>query len=788
MRILIALFAFFCVSCHSALIFAAPGEKFSIDIPSGYRHESLLLLAHQTNHEILFDISSIPNKRIPATHGTLSVEEALIQLLWGNDITYSVLNKQIRVSIVSPNAYQLPQITVHEYLRDRGVIHNDDSQENFPLFHLPLSIQSISTEQIDEFEAQSISDALNYIEGIEYLEHFFGIHPHYYSRGFATPFSIDGKFYRNSLILIDPVVVERIDIIQGPSASFLAPGGRLNFVTKKPTRNRDLSWSLTAGSYDYYKTTLDIDLSSKKHLNLSGRLIAAYEEKKDIRPYVFEKNYTLAPSMSYTLPQDWQLLIAGYTHQNNEYPSQFTYHDSVTERAIPRDQTMGYPWAESTINDSSLAIDLMSPQINNWTFRTGAYWSYATNDLKMQGILMPDSEGNTYPVLSYYEDVVARSRGIDAAIEKSFSLRNTPTLLRLSLDYQRFFSDTPTYDIQVSEHVFNIYNPNYDTPEPVTPDRVGTYFSEGEFMSLSLLQHLYFTDRLSVFYDIRWENLDIDGLFTDSRFNVNWRAKGDDAELSKQLGINFDLTDTLASHLSYTNSFTNQTIPIANKIDNVFDEEITFVEPIKNHQFEISLKKNWLNQTLYSQISAYYLTQSNIQTFTIENQTPIGEQAEKQYSSGLSVNISGKIFKNTNVIGNINYNNNNVSVSNVSNIGVYTLTAPADDTTKRHKNTAKIIANLWLYYRGLLQNTEFGIGQNYVSKRYGDDKNSFILPAFSKTEILLKYTGKHGTSISFSIRNLFDKSYYESSQGSPYLVELGDPRSAQLTIRSKLSI
>ncbi len=592
MRILITLFAYFCLSCHSSLILATPQTKYSIDIPAGSIHDSLLLLAHQTNHEILFDISRIPNKHASAVHGTASLEESLTQLLRGSGITYAIHNKQIRVSIVSPSVFQLPPVSVHEYLRDRGVIHNDDSQESFPLFRLPLSVQSISGEQIEEFEAQSISDILNYIEGIEYLEHFFGIHPHYYSRGFATPFSIDGKFYRNSLILVDPSIIERIDIVQGPSASFLAPGGRLNFVTKKPAQKRELDLSISAGSYDYYRTELNLNYSPINAPNFSTLFIGAYEKQNDIRPFVFEENYTFSPSISYMHSDGWEVLLAGYSHQNNEYPNLFTYHDSVTETAIPRDQTMGYPWAESTINDSSLAIDLTYPKKDSWTLRAGAYWSYATNDLTMQGILMPDSAGNTFPLHSHYEDVIARSRGIDTSLEKSLLLINTPTLLRLGFDYQRFFNDTPTYDVQVSEQPFNIYNPNYDAAEPSKPEKVGTYLAEGEFISLSLSQHLYLSDRLAVFYEIRWEDLHIDALFTDSRFNVTWQAKGDDNEFSKQLGINYNLSDTVSSHLTYTNSFTNQTIPIASEIDNIFNEDVTFVEPINNHQLELSLKSS----------------------------------------------------------------------------------------------------------------------------------------------------------------------------------------------------
>ncbi len=158
MRILITLFAYFCVSCHSAHILATPQTKYSIDIPAGYRHDSLLLLAYQTNHEILFDISRIPNKHVPAVHGIASLEEALTQLLRESDITYAIHNKQMRVSVVVPSVFQLPAISVHEYLRDRGVIHNDDSQESFPLFHLPLSVRSVFTDLCILFNTVEYTD------------------------------------------------------------------------------------------------------------------------------------------------------------------------------------------------------------------------------------------------------------------------------------------------------------------------------------------------------------------------------------------------------------------------------------------------------------------------------------------------------------------------------------------------------------------------------------------------------------------------------------------------------
>jgi len=74
-------------------------------------------------------------------------------------------------------------------------------------------------------------------------------------------------------------------------------------------------------------------------------------------------------------------------------------------------------------------------------------------------------------------------------------------------------------------------------------------------------------------------------------------------------------------------------------------------------------------------------------------------------------------------------------------------------------------------------------GVSYVGSRYTDAANSQLLPAYTLTDLGLRWNFAEGLSASVRGRNLFDETYARSTYGGSQWV-LGDPRTVELTIHA----
>lgn len=784
-------------------------ERFHLNIPSSSLHDSLIELAAQIQYEILFGVESVPKIKSIKLQGEFTVDKALEKLLDSSNLHYTLSNQQIRIFQPRLKSTHLPTVTVFGYLRSANlrISHNETSQDSFPLHQIPLSIQSISRDHMDDVQAFDIKDALTYANGIEYFSLAGGINPKYYSRGIETPFSIDGKYYRRTILVLDPSVVERIDLIQGPSISFLEPGGLINFVTKKPKKSRHRELTFTTGSDDLYRTEMDINISNTH--NKSLRIIATVQKKNHIKKFAFNNKVVLASSASFEFSNKTHLLLSSYYKTEEKYPNTQTYHESVLNKRLPREQTMGAPWAKSTIRDSFIAADLTNVQFSSWLVNGGINWNISDTNNTFTSVLdNVSAEGNAALIQLNVKGIVNKAYGFDIAAERKAFLFKHPILLRFGLDYQHYNQHNPIYGQVQFIGKFNIYQPNYDFKQPKRPEQSGVLDQINDFTGLFFAQSFYLPHNITLHSDFRYEIMKIDGELEDQIPNVitgeitttHWKSTKQYRELTPQLGLNLPLYDSLSTHISYSESFSYQTTFLANKISDANIFETHYVSPIRNQQVELSLKKTWRNEHLFGNLTLYHLKRSNIITLNKKSAPTIQESpsnnqtlfentpASDETSEGLSISLSGQISSKLNIISNINYNHNTTSTQQAAgSIGGLSFSTPANKTNNRAQATAQLNANAWLNYDiqfKPFRDFKFGFGIKYVGKKYGDRENNFTLPAYTKFDTFITYNRWKSLSLGFSIRNITDKYYYESSLGKAFLIEEGDFRSFYLTVKS----
>ncbi len=213
--------------------------------------------------------------------------------------------------------------------KDRGYAATNaisGSRVNTPIKDLPIPIQVITSEFIDDIGATDLRKALSYVAGItlqsqndlENAGRTFGSaygpggvnnpegvtsNPNQVQmkiRGFITNNTLRDGFLRGNGT--DSVNIERIEVVEGPNALLYGTGnfgGVVDYLTKQPMDRQKGSASVSYGTNNFKRTTLDVTgpISVKNHLNY--RLTGAWEAAETDVDYQKNKHYFIAPSLSW---------------------------------------------------------------------------------------------------------------------------------------------------------------------------------------------------------------------------------------------------------------------------------------------------------------------------------------------------------------------------------------------------------------------------------------------------------------------------------------------------------
>ena len=148
----------------------------------------------------------------------------------------------------------------------------------------PQSTSVITRQQMDDRAIGSVRDVMENATGMN-VQQAESERLTYYSRGFSMDtFQFDGvvkplnSLYQFGEGNLDPAIYDHVEIIRGATGLMSGtgnPGGSVNFIRKRPTREfREAK--VSAGSHDTYRG--EIDLSTP--FNASGSVRGAWSARK----------------------------------------------------------------------------------------------------------------------------------------------------------------------------------------------------------------------------------------------------------------------------------------------------------------------------------------------------------------------------------------------------------------------------------------------------------------------------------------------------------------------------
>ncbi|MEM9633413.1 MAG: TonB-dependent receptor plug domain-containing protein, partial [Pseudomonadota bacterium] len=184
-----------------------------------------------------------------------------------------------------------------------------------PLIKTPQAVSVVPSQQIEDQDARSVSQALRYTAGVatEYRGSS-NLRDEMYIRGFGyVPRYVNGlEFGWSSLGQINPYVLERIEVLKGPASILYGqanPGGIVNLVTKKPTGQTRREIELTTGIDARIGGAFDFQGTFDKEGVWSYR-VAGIAERFDLEEDgLSQEGMTLAPSIRWAPTDDTSLTL-----------------------------------------------------------------------------------------------------------------------------------------------------------------------------------------------------------------------------------------------------------------------------------------------------------------------------------------------------------------------------------------------------------------------------------------------------------------------------------------------
>lgn len=610
---------------------------------------------------------------------------------------------------------------------------------------LPQSVQVIDAQIIEQQQAIRLSEVIKNANGVYVSSARGGAQESFYSRGYDISNSTASNMFKNGFrfnagSIPEVASLERVEFLKGGSALLfgnVAPGGILNLVTKTPKFERGGEISMQAGSYNYYKPT--VDFYGPLNKSIAYRFVGSYENSKSFRDEVKNDRIYFNPSFLFNISEKTNITVQGDYLSADWTPDFGTGIIGKEILDLPRNAYYGALWSNGNTKSASASVLFNHDFNKNWKLTFNS--SFQNYD-RRQTSTSQMSNLDTYATRGDWKRGLTRNKNQERLLGDQLSLQgtfNTGTIkhqIFTGADWENSLTKAYTFvffdnagNIKTTENnTINLFNYDISAESRVVPfasrasqivstdaKRFGTYFQD--LISIN--------EYVKVLAGIRWswqesqattyKETVVNKIQTVSPENATptLAAKRLDNAFSPKAGLIIQPTKEITLFGSYSNSFTPNT-------GNTFNAEP--LKPSIIDQYETGIKTELFKGLLTTNVTAYRIKNNNlVQTaafmqdgVTPNNDTSIKVMSGETRSDGIEVDVTAKPIEGLSIMAGYSYNDMRYTKTSKIN-GSF---IEGDRVARTPQNTA----NLSFFYTvptGILKGLSVGAIGNYIGDRIG---------------------------------------------------------------------
>jgi len=760
------------------------------DIPAGPLGATLNQFAQQAGVAIVFQSQNLQGLNGPGLKGTYSVDAGFDRLLQGSG--YRVIKgDQVYALEANPAATDAMELGPTQVSTNQlgNVTEGTDSYTPGSIAtatrlvltpkETPQSVTVVTRKHMDDFGLNNVDDVMRHTPGIT-VSAFDTDRTNYYARGFSiNNFQYDGipstarnVAYSAGNTLSDMAIYDRVEVLKGATGLLTGAGSlgaTINLVRKKPTADFQGHASLGAGSWDNYRSELDVSGPMTESGNVRGRAVAAYQDKRSFMDRYSRKSPVYYGIMEFDLSPDTMLTVGGDYQDSlptaSSWSGSFPLINANGDRnSVKRSFNNAANWS-SWEQYTRTAFAMLEHDLGNgWVTKLQL-------DHKINGYhaLMGSIQGDepradgTAKITSgkYTGETVSDSADLYASGPFSLGGREHELVVGGSIGIsdwngKGYWNLTPNM-VDFNNWHGHATQPDWGAPQQYTDD---TIRQTGAYMTT----RLNLADDLKLLLGGRVVNYHLTGN------NPSYRETG---RFVPYVGVVYDLNDTYSVYASYTDIF----MPQENYNR---DRQNQLLEPDEGQNYELGLKADFFNGRLNASAAYFEVHENNraVSDDDYNNLKPTPQnyayKGTKAVTKGYELEVSGELSPGWQI--QTGYTHKVVRDDQDQKISTF----EPEDQVKLY-TTYKL--------KGDLDKLTVGGGVRWQSVGWQDIYNNphggyeeFSQEAYWLVDLMTRYQITKNVSATLNVNNIFDKSYY-TNIGFYNSAAYGEPRNFMVTTR-----
>ncbi|MCW3465073.1 TonB-dependent receptor [Chitinophaga nivalis] len=661
-----------------------------------------------------------------------------------------------------------------------------------PLKEVPQSISYVTKELMQDQQSLRVGEVVKNMSGVSQYTSY----DDFIIRGFRTQNNGQVQLL-NGLRTItgfwkQPLTnyLERVEVIKGPASVLFgnsSPGGIINRVTKKPLMEKRQSLSFSSGSFNTFRGFADFTGPMNTSKTLLYRLNLGYENAQSFRDLQFDKNFIVAPSISFLPNEKTRLnLDVVYNRSMSRLDRGQAVYGNNDIYSVPVSKSLNA--ANDYLNEDNVMITTsFSHQFNKHIQFNVAYlktiWDEDLLEHRTANGYAKDSANRELPTLVEMQVLIRKRKVFSDNVSAYFTFDVNTGVIghKIVTGYDYAQSKMPWGAAQsvangyrnntnTAAGAYNKDNPGkflYETvngvkrPVPNVPHFDLT--SESPYQLFDMSKYFYTKSNYdATFY--RTQGIYVQDQLTLGKFQallglrydrytdfLNYTKKAQQQVVQEALIPRIGLVYTMNRHVNlyatYTEGYNPQTASTINNPNagGPFD-------PLLSNLIEAGAKSDWFNDRLSVTLSAYRIRLKNVLYKAGDAGNPdLMRQVGQVESKGIEMDVKGQLTPDWYLTAAYAFNESAIKESpKASEIGRQSPGAP------KHQGS------VWTKYsirNGKLKGLGIGAGSNFVTERNVDGNDIQTLPAYTLVNAAIYYKIDR-FQLQVNLNNIFNKTYW----------------------------
>ncbi|MFJ4153184.1 TonB-dependent siderophore receptor [Pseudomonas sp. NPDC089752] len=787
----------------------ANAEVVSLDIPAQSLDSALRQLGSQTQLQFVYSPETLRGLRSSPVKGSMEANDALGQLLRGTGIRYRVEGNtvilpppaehnssslQLDETSVTANTLGASTEGTASYTTGTASIGGKTQKT---LRETPQSVSVMTKQRMEDQNLSSLTQVLDQTTGITVVGGNDSKNE-IYSRGFVIrSIQTDGgaPMLRNETYdtLPDMTAYDHVEVLRGSDGLYGGtgdPGGSINLVRKRALPYNQLKISQSAGSWDNYRTEIDLTGPLAFDGALRGRVAMSYEDKKYFYDNADSEKHVVFGTLEADLTPDTLLTVGGtyeWRDMDGYWDRGLVRYKDGKEIGASRSTSLAADWSSNNYKRTEYFAKVEHAFNDNWKINTSYTKSKFDSTQDIGEVKASVNQVTNLTTFSRFIRGYTNEQDLfDANVSGKFEAFGLQHELLFGADYSevaRTYSDNS--DLTTPSAInrpFDITTGDAgNMPKPAKP---GIYYYNPDWNQRKSGAYTTFKAQLA-----EPLHMTLGARYSDYRdnvrtvvpsFNMDTRVKESNrGEITPFGALVLDVSKDWSLYTSYAEIFQPQTA-----YKSLSGQPL---DPIEGETYEFGTKGELFGGRLNISSALYYTKRENE---AISTGTGYYVATGEVISKGIDTEISGELAPGWQAIVGYTLNLNKQRAGNNANL----------DGGRVSSQTPKHLFKFFTTYQlpGDFDRWKVGLGatiqsdsskSGFVQHRLPTgglstaEAYSFDQAGYAVWNSLVEYKIDDHWTAQVNANNIFDKTYYQTVDSSDGGNWYGAPRNYMLTLR-----